>query len=313
MSASSLAEPRTMSWREAVYPFALLILANLLWSSNWIVGRGIHELFPPVALSFWRWTVAALVLAPFALPRLKGRWHEVWRHRRYLLILGATGIATPQCLTYIGLNYTTVLNGSLLNAAIPFVMVLVAWLLDRHNATPRQFLGMALSFAGAVMIVARGSFETLLEFRFNPGDLVIVLSMPIWCVYSVLLRRRPKEFDDLTFLFLLAPIGLAVLIPAYAYEAAFVRNPVVNWETVTAVIYVGITASAAAYYLWNRAVHLIGPSRAAFTNPFQPMFATTLAILLLGEQFHPYHAVGFVVIIAGWYLTSGLRLRMPLR
>lgn len=299
--------PRTA--RGAFYPFALLILASLFWSSNWVVGRGIHEIFPPVALSFYRWLVALLVLAPLAIPRLKGQWHLVWRHWKLFAFLGASGIAWPQCITYIGLNYTTAVNGSLLTAGNPFMMVLLAWLIDGQIATPRQLFGMVLSFLGVVVIVAHGSLATLLQFHFNPGDLLIVLSIPIWCAYSVLLRRRPRDMDGLSFLFVLTPIGLMSLAPALAYEAAFVRVPHWSWSTLLAVIYVGVTASAAAYMLWNRGVELLGPSRAAFTLPFQPMFASILAVLLLGEEFHAYNAIGFAVIILGWYLSSGLKLR----
>jgi drug/metabolite transporter (DMT)-like permease len=311
MIAGSGIAARSHRGRDEIYPFALLLLANLFWASNWIIGRGIHETFPPVALSFWRWTVACLVLAPIALPRLKGQWPIVRAHWRILLILGATGIAVPQCVTYIGLNYTTAVNGSLLTAGSPMVMVLVAWLIDRHTATARQFLGLVLSLSGVVIVIAHGSLTTLQQFRFNPGDLLIVLSIPIWCVYSVLLRRRPRDVDGMAFLFLLTPIGLATLTPAFAYEEVFVRTPVWNLVSVTTVIYIGVSASAGAYALWNRGVELIGPSRAAFTNPFQPMFATSLAILVLGEKFYLYHAVGFAMIIVGWYLTSGLRLRPP--
>jgi drug/metabolite transporter (DMT)-like permease len=295
--------------RGAIYPFALLILASLFWSSNWVVGRGIHEIFPPVALSFYRWLVAALVLAPLAIPRLKGQWHLISRHWKLFAFLGASGIAWPQCITYIGLNYTTAVNGSLLTAGNPFMMVLMAWLIDRQVATRRQLAGMVLSFLGVVVIVAHGSFATLMQFHFNPGDLLIVVSIPLWCAYSIVLRRRPRGMDGLAFLFVLTPIGLLSLAPALAYEGIFVRVPHWSWSTLLAVIYVGVTASAAAYMLWNRGVELLGPSRAAFTLPFQPMFASLLAVLLLGEEFHAYNAIGFVVIVCGWYLSSGLRLR----
>jgi drug/metabolite transporter (DMT)-like permease len=309
MSPTSGIATRPMSGRAAIYPFLLLILANLFWASNWVIGRGIHEIFPPVALSFWRWTVALVVLAPLAIPRLKGQWPIVWGHWKLFLILGATGIAVPQCITYIGLNYTSAVNGSLLTAGNPFVMVLVAYLLEGDRTTPRQLLGLALSFIGVVTVVAHGSLTTLLQFKFNPGDLLVVLSIPIWCVYSVLLRRRPRQIDGMAFLFLLTPVGLLTLAPAFVYEEVFVRTPVWSWGIVATIVYIGISASAGAYMLWNRGVELIGPSRAAFTNPFQPMFATTLAIVLLGEELHLYHVVGFAVIIAGWYLTSGLRVR----
>src|SRR6185312_13666062 len=230
-------------------------------------------------------------------------------HWRLFAFLGASGIAWPQCITYIGLNYTTAVNGSLLTAGNPFMMVLLAWLIDGQVATGRQLSGMMLSFLGVMVIVAHGSLTTLMQFHFNPGDLLIVVSIPLWCAYSIVLRRRPREMDGLAFLFVLTPIGLLSLAPALVYEGHFVRAPQWSWSTLLAVIYIGVTASAAAYMLWNRGVELLGPSRAAFSLPFQPMFASLLAVMLLGEEFHAYNAIGFVVIVAGWYLSSGLKLR----
>jgi drug/metabolite transporter (DMT)-like permease len=52
------------------FAFSLLALANLLWAGNWVIGRALRGAFDPVALNFWRWLIAALVLAPFALPEL---------------------------------------------------------------------------------------------------------------------------------------------------------------------------------------------------------------------------------------------------
>jgi len=57
--------------------FLLLAAASLFWSGNWIAGRALREAFDPVTLNFWRWTIATLVLAPFALPGLRGKWAEV--------------------------------------------------------------------------------------------------------------------------------------------------------------------------------------------------------------------------------------------
>ena len=48
--------------------FTLLALCNLLWAGNWIVGRALRDAFDPVSLNFWRWLIAVLALAPFALP-----------------------------------------------------------------------------------------------------------------------------------------------------------------------------------------------------------------------------------------------------
>lgn len=309
MSMGEPAAAPPLSWRHAAYPYALLLLANFFWASNWVVGRGIHEAFPPVALSFWRWTVAALILAPFAIPRLRGKWHLVRRQWWLFLILGGTGVATFQSIIYIALNYTSAVNATMLNAATPLVMVLMVWGIDGQAATRRQWLGMALTFIGVLVIVSRGVWQNLATLHVNTGDLIVLLTLPIWCFYSIMLKRRPMAMDSLGFVFVLTLIGLAALSPAFAYEEIFVRTPVWSWAMAGAVVYVALTASIGGYLFWNRGVELAGANRAGFTYPFQPAFTALLAILLLGEPFHPYHALGFAIVLVGWLLTTGLGAR----
>ena len=309
MTATPANPARPLDWRRAVYPFALLVLSNFFWASNWVVGRGIHDAFPPVALSFYRWSVAGLILAPFAIPRLRGKWHLVWKQKWLFLFLGGMGVATFQSIIYAGLNYTTTVNATILNAASPLVMVLMVWAILGQAATGRQWIGMALTFGGVLLIVSRGSLDTLLGFHFNPGDLVIFVSVPIWCLYSILLPRRPRALDGLGFLFVLILIGLAVLSPAYAYETIFIRTPDWSWAMAGAVLYVAITASVLGYLFWNRGVELVGANHAGFTSPLQPAMASALAVVVLGEEFHLYHAIGFGIILIGWLLTTGLKAR----
>jgi len=301
---------RALGWRDASYPYLLLLLANLAWSSNWVVGRALHQAFPPVALSFWRWGVAALVLAPLAIPRLRGHWPIIWRRRWLLLVLGTTGVATFQAIIYAGLDYTTAVNATIINAGSPLIMVLMVWAIEGTPASPRQWLGMALTFLGVLTIVARGDWRGLAALHLNRGDLIVVSSLPLWCLYSVLVRRRPRELDSVGFLFVLMAIGLAILAPAYLYESVYIRAPQWSWATAGLVLFIAVTSSIVAYLFWNRGVELVGANRAGFTTPFQPAFTAILAILILDEPFHRYDGLGFAIILAGWLLTTS-RGRAP--
>src|SRR6185295_9692562 len=152
--------------RPRILAFLLLALANLLWAGNWIAGRALREAFEPVELNFWRWVVATLVLAPFALPRLRGKRAVLRRHAGILLLLAFAGVALFQSLVYLGLRTTTAVNAVLLNSSL-------------------------LSFCGILVILARGDPASLLQFELHAGDAWILLAMPVWGIYSVLLKRRP--------------------------------------------------------------------------------------------------------------------------
>ena len=162
-----------------LHAFLLLALANLFWSGNWIAGRALRDAFEPASLNFWRWTVATLVLAPFALPELRGKRPLLRRHAGILLLLALTGVAVFQTLVYLGLRSTTAVNAVLLNSSLPMFMLLCSWAIEREKASPRQIVGMLISLAGIGVILSRGDAQALLQLQLHAGDAWILLTMPV--------------------------------------------------------------------------------------------------------------------------------------
>ena len=293
--------------------FLLLALANLLWSGNWVAGRALRGAYEPFTLNFGRWTVATLALAPFALPHLRGQWPVIRRHFGFLLFLAFMGVALFQGLVYLGLRTTTAVNGLLINSSMPLFMILCSLAIEREHATPRQVAGMLVSLAGIVVIVSHGELQSLLHLQLHPGDGWILLAMPVWGVYSVLLRRRPAALNGLSFLFVLCVLGWLLLVPAIALEALRSPPQPPTLAQAAAIAYMGVGASVVAFICWNQGVSVVGANAAGFTIHLLPAFGTVLAIALLGESFGAYHAVGIATILAGVVLATRQRLRISNR
>jgi drug/metabolite transporter (DMT)-like permease len=282
----------------------LLALASLLWAGNWVAGRALRDAFAPAELNFFRWLVAALVLAPFALPQLAGKGAILRRHAPVLALLALSGVALFQTLVYLGLRTTTAINAVLLNSSSPLFFLLCSWAIERERATRQQVAGMLISTAGILVILARGEAATLLQLRFHAGDAWILLAMPIWGLYSVLLKRRPKELGGLAFLFVITIAGILMLAPFAAAEVLQAQRHWPSPAEAGGVLYMGLAASVAAFMLWNRGVAVVGANTAGFTLHLLPMFGTALAMLFLGEAFRPFHAAGFITIVAGVVLAT---------
>ncbi len=284
--------------------FLLLALANLLWSGNWIAGRALRDSFDPISLNFWRWTIATLAMAPFALPALRGKGALLRQHAGILLILAFTGIAVFQSLVYLGLRSTTAVNAVLINSSIPLFMLLCSWVIEREHAAPRQIAGMLVSLAGILVILSRGSPGALLELEVHAGDAWILLAMPVWGIYSVLLKRRPAELGGLPFLFVISLAGVVMLLPFTSLASA--QRPLAFPTAAEAlgVLYMGLMASVVAFICWNRGVAAVGANAAGFTIHLLPAFGTMLAIAFLGETFAPFHAAGIATILAGVLLAT---------
>jgi len=287
--------------------FALLAAANLMWSGNWVLGRALRETFDPVALNFWRWLVALLVLLPLGLREVLKQREVIRRRWPLLVFLAVTGVVAFQGLVYLGLESTTAINAVLINAAAPAFIVVVSWALEREKAGARQIAGMVLSFAGVLVIVCQGETARLAQLEFHSGDAWILLAMPVWGIYSVLLKRCPAEIRGVAFTLTITLIGVAILAPLYL--ATGPRGPL-RWPTQSealSVLYVGLAASVGAFLAWNRGVAVVGANAAGFTLPLLPAFGALLAMLFLGESFRAFHAAGFATILAGVLLATWRR------
>jgi drug/metabolite transporter (DMT)-like permease len=283
--------------------FLLLSLAMLFWAGNWVIGRALRDAFEPFTLNFLRWALATLILAPFALPALRAQLPAIRRHWGILLLLALAGVSLFHAMVYLGLRTTTTVNAILLNSSLPLFILACSWLLERERSTPRQIGGMLLSFAGILVILSRGDPASLLQLDVHAGDAWILLAMPVWGMYSVLLKRRPPEIGGVPFLFVISALGTLLLVPA-----AVIAPP--RWpgtEASLGVLYIAVFASILAFICWNRGVAIVGANAAGFTLHLLPLFGTALAIVFLGEAFQAFHALGFATILAGVIVATRAR------
>ena len=259
---------------------------------------------PPLALAFWRWAIALAVLLPFAWRPLAADRGEILRHWKLLAVLGVTGVGVFNTFVYVGLGTTTATNALLLNSAIPVLIVAIGWLFLGERVGPVQALGIGVSLAGVVAIIARGDIGSLAGLRLSAGDLWILSAMVDWAVYTLLLRRRPAGVSPLALLAVTMMAGLAAITPFYLAELAGGARITFTPGSTAALAYIGVFPSLVAYLFWNRAVAEVGASRAGIFVHLIPDFGTLLAIAILGEGFRAYHAAGIALILAGIVLAT---------
>ncbi len=282
-------------WRS---PYLLLSVAAFFWASNSVVGRGVRHEIPPATLSFWRWAVAAAVMAALAGPRLPAQRDAIITEWRRLALLGGLGVAGFSMLLYLGLHQTTAVNGLLVQAAQPCLTMLAMAVLFGERPTVRMLLGLLVSLVGVAVIVARGSVTELLALSANPGDLLILAATMVYSIYTILLARLPLR-DPIVAAAAIFIAGAAWLAPAYGAELIGGARMAVTPATIAAILYTALFASCLAYLCYNRAVALIGPTRAGSVTNLMPVFGTLLATMLLAERLHGYHLFGIALVVAG--------------
>jgi len=288
-------------------PYLLLSLAMLCWAGNWVVGRAIHEQIPPFTLNFWRWTASLLLILPVSWISLREQWPLLLRHWKWVLPMGAIAATIFQSMVYIGLQSTTALNGALIVALVPVVVVMIAAAILGDRIGSRQGLGIVISLAGAVVVIVRGELSVLRTLSFNPGDLWILAAVPVWSLYTVLLKRWPAGLHRMSFLAAIALIGVVLQFPFYAWEWATGRHMLVTPESIAAIAYVALFASFLAFVFYNTAMDRTTPAVAGLFHHLHPAFTAVLGMVFLGERMGWHHALGVAFIVLGLYLTTAAR------
>lgn len=289
--------------RLADEPRLLMLLTGLFWAGNAIVARSVAGEVPPIGLAFWRWTLGALVVLPFAWPHVRRDATAMLADWRIMLVLSALGIAAFNAGLYLAAQSTTALNIVMLQTTVPVLIVLASYVLFRDAVTTRQAVGIAISLAGALTLISHGDPAMLLGLALNQGDLWMLAACASYAVYASLLRRRPAV-HGLSFLFASFVVGAALLLPLYIGETLHTRAMPLNWHAALAVGYVAVFASVVAYLAFNRSVELLGANTAGLSVHLVPVFGTILAIALLGEQPHAYHVLGIGLIAVGILLAT---------
>lgn len=290
-------------------PYVLLSLTALFWSGNMVVGRGITDSVPPITLAFWRWSLALLLILPFALPHLRAQWPTLKAAWRPVLILGILSVCGYNTFAYIALQYTTATNATMLNSFIPVATIALAFVFLGKRLSAIEGLGVVVSLLGVFTIVGKGSIDTFLGLSLNLGDLWMLLAVLTWGLYTVGLQWRPQGVHPMLLLAALTVVGVITLMPFYAFELYTGRYMTLSPTTAVALLYVAVFPSFLGYIFYNAGIAAVGPSRGALFIHLMPVFGTLLAAIFLGERPYWYHFVGIALVFTGIFLTTRKTVR----
>ena len=283
--------------------YLLLALASLCWSGNHLMGRAIAGHVPPLTITTLRWLLAAAILYPFAHPYLARDWPLIRKHFGVLTYLSLTGGALFGALQFVGLQLTIALNVSVMNSLGPVTIGAASAMMFRDRLTAGQFAGILVSLAGVLAIITQLDASVLTQLTFNIGDVIILINMVIWGVYSASLRWRPA-IHPLSFMVMFTLISGVAMLPAFAWEysTGYVLQPTLL--TFSAIAFVTVFSTITAFMFWARGVELIGANRAGVFLHLIPVYSALLTGALLGEPLRSYHVVGFVLILLGVWCAS---------
>lgn len=283
--------------------YIYLLLTTLFWGGNSIAGKLAVGHISPMLLTAGRWGLAFLLILIIGWKSVKADWAVMRKHWLLLTLLGTFGFTIFNVALYTALTLTTAINVSIEQAGIPMLIFLLNFLFFRLKASGGQIIGLCLTLLGVALTASHGTLTRLLSLDLNHGDAIMLASILVYSGYTVALRFKPNiHWHSL----MVALTGSAFLtsLPFVAAEFSIGSGIVRDLQGWTILLYVLIFPSLLAQVLYIKGVELIGANRAGLFINLVPIFGTLLSIILLGEEFHLYHAIALALVFGGIALAE---------
>jgi len=284
-------------------PYFLLVVAPFLWGCNAVVGKLAASTWTPLVFTEIRWVLAAVVLLPFAWKPLQRDWPLIRRHWWLLVLLGSVGMCFFNLLMYAALQYTSAINVSIEQAAMPAFIMLANFIFLSQRVRVWQIVGLVSSAVGVLVTATGGDPLSFFSGALNRGDGLMLLSCVCYAGYTFGLRWRPP-IHWLSFLFVIAVVATVCAAPFALWEWQTRGWAEPSAQAWLLVVFVVIFPTIVSQICYAKGVELIGSNRAGLFINLVPVFGSALAIILLGEQFKLFHAVGLVLVLGGIALAE---------
>ena len=285
----------------SLYP--LIFAMVVLWSANYIVGKIALREFPPMVACGVRVGLATLFLAPVYVRK---RWQNLWVNREWktLLSLGIFGVTLNQVFFMAGLSRTSASHSVLMMSMSPMFVLLIATARRQERMTPLKLTGMLLAIGGVAILNAMPSSGPPEARATLWGDFLVLLSALAFAAFTVMGKTAAARHDSITantFSYLGATVAVA---PLALWEARGFSFHVVSSAAWTSILYMALFPSVVCYLIYYYALHFIPASRVAAFSYLQPVIATIMAVIALGERVTLPLVAGGAVIFSGVYLTE---------
>jgi drug/metabolite transporter (DMT)-like permease len=279
-------------------PILLLVLTTVIWAAHSIVGRLAVGQIGPMTLTTLRWGVALIPILIAARPTLRRDWPALRARWVYLAAMGAAGYTAFVALFYVAAHHTSALNLSIIQGAIPALVLIGARAFLGVRFSALQALGALVTMLGVIVIASQGDPARLKALAFNSGDMLIFAGSVLYAGYTVGLRQRP----NVSGVSMLAAMALAAFVTSIPLMIWEIMSGGFVWPTGLGLLLLAFVALGPAFVaqlIYMRGVELIGPGRAGVFVNLVPVFGAIMAVVILGEPFAAYHVLALLLVVGG--------------
>ncbi len=279
-----------------------LAAAASIWGGMYVVSKYALDFIPPFTLLWLRYLTGFCVLYPLAVRQQKTALK--WPDHKIFLLVGSIGYVVSVGLQFIGTWLSSAHNGAIITSASPAFILLFAWFMLGERLTTRKLISVLLATVGVLIVVGWDTGSASGKWSMF-GNLALIGAAITWALLSVMARKFSSTLSPL------------VITTGAVFWAAVLTTPImfIEWQFLpvngldnpllwSAVLYLGVVATAGAFYFWNKGLSLVEAGTGSVFFFLQPVVGALLGWLMLGEQLTTSFFTGGVVILLAVLIAS---------
>ena len=286
-----------------ISPHSLLIMATIMWAGHAnILKISIDEISPMLLMGI-RWIGCFLILSFFLWSDVKKYLPAVRMRLTWVSIMGGVGMAGFTICLILAAHFTSAINLGIAQSCIPALVMIIGLAFLGTSITKVQGFGLFLSIIGALILVSKGSVDTLINLKFNFGDIIMLIGCICYAGYTVGLTKKIEMPPKVIFVFF---SFFASITLSFGILIEFLFGDLI-WPGIPGMIiilYCIIFPSILAQTFFIRGVELIGANRAGLYVNLVPVFTALIAIVILSERLFVFHILSLGLVLSGIFITE---------
>ena len=301
--------------------WALLLLCNLIWGSQFVVFKVVARQVGPVFAALLPISFATLLLTPIVLHRHLKR--DPSSQRRGIpaqdilqfILIGIAGQVAAQLFVAWGVRYTLASNAALIVLALPISTALMAYFLLRERMTTVRWVSFAFAIAGVIVCSGINWEEVnLVGGKFLLGNLMLFFAINGSAFYNVYSKKLLTRYSPLEVLLYSYYVVVAFMLPIGLYTQPRILTAMANFkaEVWVGIILLGILQYFLAMVLYLTVLTRLDATQAGLSNYLITFFGVITAAVVLHEKLTKFMIFGGLLVLAGTLLVTVYERNRPL-
>jgi len=259
----------------------MVLSAVVMWATSFPLIKVGLDFMPPLTFAFIRYSIAAILMTAILFRRkgfsaMANEYRSDWK---ILTLVGVFGIAMPNALLNIGLQYTTASLSAIIQASGPVFTLIFAVILLKEFLGLDKVVGSVIAIIGTVLLVSQSGLD--ISNASFVGNVIILASSMCYAISGVITKVALRKHHPVDVTGWSLIVGSFLLLCTTPLEIGAAMN--FNWQFAVIVVMLSIFPGCLAFLFYNYVLRTSEVSSLAFFIYLIPVIATLLAVLFLGE------------------------------